>query len=443
MPSNELGINDLQINGLGISVSLEAHFAELPDPRRDINREHKFIDILVIAICAIVCGAEDWESVALFGVAKEGWFRRFLELPSGIPAHDTFWRVFRKLDSDQFEGCFLRWVRRVSDLTEGEVVAIDGKQARRSHDRSAGKAAITLVSAWATANGLMLGQRQVGDKSNEMVAIPELLERLVLRGCLVTVDALNTQVSVAQAIVDQQADYLLALKRNHSLLYEDVTLLFEHLDHLHPQPPVQYARQVDKGHGRIEVREAWVVTDPVMIAGLQGSEKWPHLTAIVKLQAQRHLLASSQPQPGAEASQAEPVQGRPNPADGQPTDDTPQDEAQRPEDKPVNAKPPNDHKPAVRYYLASFPISADAAIAATRAHWQIENRCHWVLDIAFREDECRLRKDHGAHNFAILRRIALNLLKQDTTTKVGVKNRRLKAGWDEDYLLRLLQPLLA
>lgn len=409
MPSNDLGNNDLWI-----SVSLEAHFAELPDPRRDINREHKFIDILVIAICAIVCGAEDWESVALFGEAKEGWFRRFLELPSGIPAHDTFWRVFRKLDSDQFEACFLRWVRSVSDLTEGEVVAIDGKQARRSHDRSAGKAAITLVSAWATANGLMLGQRQVGDKSNEMVAIPELLESLVLRGCLVTVDALNTQVRVAQAIVDQQADYLLALKANHPLLYEDVSLLFEHLAQLHPKPPVQYARQVDKGHGRVEVREAWVLTDPVMIAGLQGSEKWPQLTALVKLQAQRHLLAPSQ------------TQDAPAPGDDKAQDDKAQED-----------------KAAVRYYLASFPITADAAIAATRAHWQIENSCHWVLDIAFREDECRLRKDHGAHNFAILRRIALNLLKHDTTTKVGVKNKRLKAGWDEDYLLHLLQPLLA
>jgi predicted transposase YbfD/YdcC len=403
-----------------IGVSIAAHFGALPDPRRDINREHRFIDILVIAICAIVCGAEDWVTVALFGEAKARWFRSFLALPNGIPAHDTFWRVFRSLDSEQFEGCFLRWVRAVSELTQGQVVALDGKHVRRSHDRGAAKAAITLVSAWATANGLLLGQRRVGDKSSEMVAMPELLESLVLSGCLVTVDALNTQVAVAQKIVDKQADYLLALKGNHPLLHADAELLFTNLEQVRPQPAVQYARQVEKGHGRLEVREAWVLTDPHMIQALQGSEKWPQLCALVKLQAQRHLLGPLSP---LSTGAAPPAQAEQQPTHQKPTEEVTEG-------------------PAVRYYLASFAITAEQAIAATRAHWQIENNCHWVLDIAFREDECRLRKDHGAHNFAILRRIALNLLKHDTTTKAGIKARRLKAGWNENYLLHLLQPLL-
>jgi predicted transposase YbfD/YdcC len=402
-----------------MGASVAAHFGALPDPRRDINREHRFIDILVIAICAIVCGAEDWVTVALFGEAKASWFRSFLALPNGIPAHDTFWRVFRSLDSDQFEGCFLRWVQAVSELSRGQVVALDGKHVRRSHDRGAAKAAITLVSAWATANGLVLGQRQVGDKSSETVAIPELLESLVLSGCLVTVDALNTQVAVAQRIVDKQADYLLALKGNHPLLHADAKLLFANLEQLQPQPAVEYARQVEKGHGRLEVREAWVLADPTMVQALQGSEKWPQLRALVKLRAQRHLLGPT------------PTQAQSAPALA--------------EQPPANQKPTEGPalEPAVRYYLASCAITAEQAIAATRAHWQIENNCHWVLDVAFREDECRLRKDHGAHNFAILRRIALNLLKHDTTTKAGIKAKRLKAGWSEDYLLSLLQPLLA
>ena len=388
-----------------LSVQMGQYFGELRDPRQEMNQEHKFLDIFVVAICAILCGAEDWVTVAWFGKSKEPWLRTFLELPHGIPSHDTFWRVFRSLDAAQFEACCRRWVKVISTLTVGEVVAIDGKQLRRSHDHRASRAAITLVSAWATANGLLLGQRQVSATSNEMTAIPDLLHALVLKGCLVTVDAMNTQTAIAQAILDQEADYLLALKNNHRLLYAAVALLFSDLNLLPrtTQPPT-YACQVDKGHGRIEIREAWVLTDPQVIRDRQGSEVWPHLQALVKVQAQRRLLAAPEPAPSP----------------------------QEPEEEPF-----------VRYYLASLPISADQAITATRAHWQIENTFHWALDVACREDQCRLRKDHGAHNFAILRRIALNLLKQDQTKKAGIKNKRLVAGWDHDYLLRLLQPLLA
>jgi predicted transposase YbfD/YdcC len=380
------------------SAQICEYFAELDDPRHEMNRVHKLIDILTIAICAIVCGADDWVTVALFGQAKAHWFARFLALPSGIPAHDTFWRVFRLLDSEQFEHCFVRWIHAISDLTQGQVVAIDGKQLRRSHDRAADQAAIHLVSAWATANGLVLGQQQVEDKSNEITAIPHLLQVLDLAGYLVTVDAMGTQTEIAQQILDQEADYLLALKENHPLLYANTELLFSHLELLpHSLVQPRYARQVTKGHGRLEVRQAWVMSDPRVIRDLRGSEKWPQLAALVKLQADRYYEKS----PGEQT-----------------------------------------HETQLRYYLASCPLTPSQAIAATRAHWQIENALHWVLDIAFREDECRIRKDHGAHNFAILRRLALNLLKQDTTTKAGIKARRLKAGWDHDYLLSLLQPLL-
>lgn len=381
-----------------IRVQLADYFAELKDPRQPINQMHLFHDLLVISLCAIVCGADDWEAVADYAAAKEAWLRSFLPLPGGVPAHDTFWRVFRRLDAEQFQRCFVSWVAGMVKLKPGQVIALDGKQMRRSHDRSpepgVGHAPLHMLSAWATDNQLVLGQLRVDEKTNEITALPGLLSVLELEGCIVTLDALGTQTEVAQTILARGADYLLALKENHPLLFADTELLFSDLAAAGVRlPPTAVAREVNKDHGRIEIRQAWVVSDPEILQALQGSEKWPKLTALVKVEAERIL--------------------------------------------------PGKVEHNIRYYLASFPVEAQQAITLTRHHWHIENCLHWVLDIAFREDECRLRKDHGPHNFAILRHMALNLLKQDKTSKLGIKNKRLRAGWDNDYLSAVIQPFIA
>jgi predicted transposase YbfD/YdcC len=374
--------------------SLVGHFSGLSDPRGRQNQEHKFIDILVITICAAICGADDWVSVEQFGCAKQKWLAGFLELPNGIPSHDTFWRVFRHLDAEQFQESFMQWVASVQTLTQGEVIAVDGKQLRRSHDASAGKAAIHMVSAWATRNGLALGQRKVDEKSNEITAIPELLQKLEISGCIVTIDAMGCQTKIAETIVEKDADYVLALKGNHSLLHEDMVLLFDDLAQSGFKAfPFDHAKTVDKDHGRIEVRQAWRIDAPKLIENLRTAHKWPKLTTLVKVQCERYL-------------------------DGK-------------------------HSLESRYYILSLKTTAADILDITRTHWAIENSLHWVLDIAFREDESRLRKDYGAQNFAVLRHIALSLLKQDTKLKVGIKNKRLRAGWDHDYLLSVLRPIFA
>jgi predicted transposase YbfD/YdcC len=375
-------------------ASLVEYFAELPDPRQKPNREHRLIDILVITICAAICGADDWVAVEQFGLARQAWFESFLELRSGIPAHDTFWRVFRHLDAEQFQERFMQWIASVQQLTAGEVVAIDGKQLRRSHDACAGKAAIHMVSAWASANRLVLGQRKVDEKSNEITAIPELLEMLEISGCIVTIDAMGCQTKIAETILDKGAEYVLALKENQGQLYEDVTLLFDDLMQSgFTVFPHEHAKSVDKGHGRIEVRQAWTIDAPDLIANLRTAQKWPHLSTLVKIQAERY-----------------PTYGK--------------------------------HSLETRYFISSLNTTAAALLNMIRTHWAIENSLHWVLDIAFREDESRLRKDNGAQNFAVLRHMALNLLKQEATLKVGVKNKRLRAGWDPNYLLSVLRPIL-
>lgn len=381
-----------------VAGGISAFFAGLPDPRRDHTRRHKLVDIVTMAICAVICGAEDWEAVAEYAEARQAWFATFLELPAGIPAHDTFWRVFRALDSAAFERCFSAWTASLRTLVAGEVVAVDGKQLRRSHDGCAGVGAVHLISAWATQNGLLLGQVRQAAKENEIVAVPELLEQLHLAGCLVTADAMNCQVATAQTIVDQQGDYLLALKGNQPALYDDTVHLFADLAASGGKAyPHSRAREVSAGHGRREIRQAWVITDTPTLHLLDSTHRWPKLQALIKLTSERRLPG---PQLGKEHVSIED-----------------------------------------RYYIASLPLPAADAITATRTHWQIENSLHWVLDMAFREDESRLRKDNGAENFAILRRMALSVLKKDTTVKLGVKNKRLRAGWDPAYLLHLLKLL--
>jgi predicted transposase YbfD/YdcC len=373
-------------------ASIEHHFGGLQDPRIDRTKRHELLDIIVTAICAVICGADGWVAIEEFGKAKLGWLRRFLELPNGIPSHDTFGRVFGKLDPDQFRICFMNWIMAVSEITEGQVIAIDGKTLRRSHDKTLGKGAIVMVSAWATADHLVLGQVKVDEKSNEITAIPELLRALDISGCIITTDAMGCQKEIASLIVAGEGDYTLALKENHGQLYEDVKLLFDDLEASRFSAyRYDMERTVNKGHGRLETRWCWTISDPELLQALRGTKDWPKLQSVVKVQAKRD--------------------------DGQQV--TIED----------------------RYYLSSLDGNARKQLAATRTHWGIENSLHWVLDIAFREDECRVRKDHSAQNLAILRHIALNLLKQEKTAKIGVKSKRLRAGWDEQYLLRVLAGL--
>ncbi len=373
-------------------VCIKKHFGSLKDPRIDRTKRHKLLDILTIAICAVICGADGWTDIEFFGKSKKKWFQTFLELPNGIPSHDTFGRVFAQLDPAQFETCFLAWIRAISDLIPGQVIAIDGKQLRRSHDRTSGKAAIHMVSAWASANQLVLGQVKVDDKSNEITAIPELLQALALDGCIVTIDAMGCQKEIASTIVDKGADYVLALKENQGNLYNDVVLLFDDLEQSgYRDYRYDSTETTDKGHGRIDLRQCWTIAGSD-VRHLPSAAAWKGLQSVVKVRAERHL--------------------------------------------------PETTEVETRYYISSLKGEAEQALWAKRTHWSIENSLHWVLDIAFREDESRVRKAHSPENLAILRHIALNLLKQDKSIKAGIKAKRLVAGWDEEYLLQVLLPLL-
>lgn len=371
---------------------LAVHFGQVRDPRLERTKRHLLIDILTIAVCAAICGADDWVAVEAFGHAKDQWLRSFLALPNGIPSHDTFGRVFARLEPAEFQQAFLSWMQAVAHLTEHEIVAIDGKQLRRSHDKAAGREAIRMVSAWATTNRLVLGQVKTDAKSNEITAIPELLRVLELHGCIVTVDALGCQTHIAQTIVDQGGDYVLAVKENQKHLYEDLKDLFREAraaDFRDTQH--DYARTVDKDHARLEIRECWTIGDPDFLDYVRDRHAWTNLRTLIMIEAERRV-------------------GR------QTTRET-------------------------RYFIASIENNAALALYAARGHWGIENGLHWVLDVAFREDDCRVRKDHAPQNFAILRHIALNLLKQDRSTAFGIKNKRLKAGWDDAYRQTLLAQL--
>lgn len=374
------------------AAAIESYFSELTDPRVVGRSRHKLIDIMVIGICTVICGGDDYEAMEAFGKAKERWFRTFLELPSGIPSHDTFWRVFSALDPEQFQACFLSWMSAISTQTEGEIVALDGKQLRRSHDKNSGKSSIHMVSAWATSNRLVLGQVKVDEKSNEITAIPELLRRLDISGCLITIDAMGCQVDIADLIIENGGDYLFSLKGNQSNLHEDVILLFDDLEESgFTAFAYDHSKTIDKGHGRIEIRHCWTISDPELLRFLRGASRFRDIQTVVRVRSERRI-----------------------------------DGVSSIED---------------RHFIGSATTKASQALLASRTHWQIENALHWVLDIAFREDESRIRKGHGAQNFALLRHIALNALKRETSAKLGIKNKRLKAGWDENYLLNVLGQL--
>jgi predicted transposase YbfD/YdcC len=367
------------------AVALLEHFANLPDPRIARHRWHKLSDILVIAVCAVLCGAESFPAIEDFGHEREDWLKQFLELPEGIPSHDTFNRVFRLLDPVQFQACFLSWMQAVAAATAGEVVAIDGKALRRSFDKGTAKRAIHMVSAWATANGVVLGQRKVDAKSNEITAIPELLDLLALTGCIVTIDAMGCQRAIAQKIVVQGADYVLALKGNQPTLEQAVQRFFV----TGPAAEVHrttsaYAEQTGQGHGRVETRCAWISDE--LEAELTAAA-WPGLRSIGMVEATRTLAGETT--------------------------------VER------------------RFYLTSLPPDASRFARAVRNHWGIENQLHWTLDVTFGEDQSRLRTGHGPENVAVLRHIALNLLHQEPSTK-SMPRKRLACALNSNYLLKVL-----
>ena len=370
--------------------SFAKRFASLPDPRRQRTQRHQLLDILAIAILGTLCGADNWVDIADFGRTKEDWLRQFLELPNGIPSHDTFGRVFARLDPEAFRACFLDFVHDVRDLTQDRIIAIDGKTLRGSHNHSSGQKPIHMVSAWAAVNHLVLGQVKVDDKSNEITAIPQLLRLLDISGCVVTLDAMGCQKEIAQQITQQGSDYVLALKGNQGRMAEMVCDIFRYAESdNYAQVGEQGAyKTVNKGHGRIETRQCWVLSDPKHLEYLQTVAYWPRLTSIVKVTSERRI---------GDTASCE-----------------------------------------TRYYLTSLPGDARRLLQAVRKHWSIENELHWVLDIAFLEDKNRTHKDHAPENLAILRQLALNLLAQEKTAKCGTKGKRLQAGWDNDYLLKVI-----
>ena len=362
-------------------------FSELEDPRMDRTKHHSLSDILAIAICATICGADDWTKMELFGQCKQKWFSTFLDLPNGIPSHDTFRRVFMLLDPEAFEQCFMAWVAELSQASGGRLIAIDGKTIRRSLDRANDKAAVHMVSAWCNANEMVLGQLSTNDKSNEITAIPRLLKLIDIGNAVVTIDAMGCQKEIAKAIVAEGGNYVLQLKGNQGGLHDETVELFDQClgdDCL----GIEYttAKTINKGHGRIEQRTIWATED---VGWFAERGKWKNLRSLIRVLRERTI-------------------------DGQTSRE-------------------------YHYYISSLPADdPEKLLFYIRGHWSVENCLHWSLDISFADDDRRTRTGHGAENASRLARIALNLLKAEKTLKVGIKSKRLLCGWDHPYLLKVL-----
>lgn len=371
------------------SEDLIRHFSELPDPRVDRTKRYPLLEIILLVVAGTLSGCEGWKQIRDFGLLKLTWLRRFLPYENGIPVDDTIARVMRKLDTKAFQICFVNWMKSVARKTQGDVIAIDGKTLRRSYDHRNGQAAIHMVSAWSHANSLVLGQEKVDKKSNEITAIPQLLEALDVKGCIVTIDAMGCQTAIAEKIVTQGGDYILALKGNQGELHAQVKDFFAMAAENSFQGILHdYVEECDSGHGRIEQRHCWVLEPPPR--WFSGLGKWKKLTKIIMVKSKRAL------------------------ADGE-TNDT-------------------------RYYISSVDeLPASKALSAVRQHWGIENALHWTLDVTFREDQSRIRKEAAPENFAVMRHIALNLLKSDNSWKGSVNSKRLRAALDDEFRETLIR----
>jgi len=365
---------------------LMAYLEEIPDPRVRRTRAHRLQDILVIGLLSILTGGEGFNDMELFGRARYAWLKTFLELPRGIPAHDTFNRVFSALDPRRFLDCFVCWVEGLCPTVPRAAIAIDGKALRRAAQD--GGRIPQIVSAWASDVGLVLGQVKVDGKSNEITAIPELLQALYLKGCVVTLDAMGCQKEIAAQIVDRGADYVLALKGNHAIAEEEFRLYFADVTSKATgplqggaTPTLDTRKTVDKGHGRIEIRRYWQTTD---VGWFEGKAQWKNLRSAGMVEATRIVK-------GKETTER-------------------------------------------RYFLSSLPLEIHTLSRAIRQHWGIENSLHWTLDVTFREDQSRARTRNAAHNLAILRRLALNIVRNDHSQKISVRQRRILAALDPNYL---------
>lgn len=364
------------------------YFVDVEDPRIERTKRHKLIDVITIAICAVICGADSWVAIETYGQAKQEWLKHFLDLPNGIPSHDTFARIFARINPQQFQECFLAWIKSVAKLTDGEVIAIDGKNLKHSYDKKAGNRAINMVSAWATSNKLVLGQRKVDSKSNEITAIPELIKVLDIAGCIVTIDAIGCQKGIVSLISQKQGDYVIALKKNQGNLYESVELLFkEAISKRFEGFKVSKYSSNESGHGREEIRHYLMLSD--ISNRIDLDNKWENLKSIGMVESVRT----------------------------------------------ENGKTTVE----VRYYISSLDSNARLFGESVRSHWGIENSLHWVLDVSMGEDDCRIRKNNAPQNFAILRHIAINLLGQEKSKKLGIKNKQFLAAIDNSYLMKVLE----
>lgn len=377
-----------------MNMGLIEHFSTLPDPRVERTKRYPLIEIILLIIAGTVSGCDGWKSIKDFGEAKLEWLRKFLPYKDGIPVDDTIARVMRKIDTKAFQTCFIRWVQSVSDTTSGDVVAIDGKTLRRSHHRKDGVPAIHMVSAWSSENGLVLGQEKTAEKSNEITAIPLLLDVLELKGCIVTIDAMGCQTAIAEKIIQKKADYVLALKGNQGTLHSEVSDFFEiglaeHFKGVHHD----YYEEHDAGHGRVEYRQCWAITPSV--EHFPSYKKWPDLKSLIIIKSRR--------------------------------------EFKDPDTKGTEE---------IRFYIASLEPNAKKTLGAVRQHWGIENNLHWTLDMTFREDESRIRTEAAPENFAVMRHIALNLIKNDTSRNASVKRKRFMAALEDDFRETIIRQVI-
>lgn len=370
----------------GFSPGLVSYFLILPDPRVLKRSRHKLIDILVIAVSAVICGARGWEDIEIWGNQREHWLSTFLELPNGIASHDTFARVFSILDSKAFEECFSSWARSMRRNLDGELIGIDGKTVRRSFDKATGKSAIHVVSAWMSERGISLGQEKVQDKSNEISAVPKLLDKLNIEGATITADAINTQTAIVAKIIERKADYVFCVKANQPTLYEEIKSLFSECEKKSfREVNHHYVETTDKGHGRIEIRKYWQTDE---LTSIQSKGNWKGLNSVGMVQSVR-IIGQNQTQ-------------------------------------------------ETRYFISSRLLEGENFSRAVRSHWSIENSLHWCLDVSLEEDSSRIRTKNAAENFCLLRKIALNLLKKEPVEKRSLKQKSKIASWNNEYLITVL-----